>query len=89
MEKYITEFINHLEFERGYSSNTLKSYSRDLEQFKNYLKSVYSNDLVKLGRKNVTQFVSHLSKKGFSSTSIMRKLAAVKAFVHFLLREVS
>ncbi len=86
MDKYITEFVNHLDFERGCSEHTLKSYSRDLKQLSDHLK-LTEPDLGKLSRKSITQFVSHLARKGYSSTSIMRKLAAIKAFAHFLLRE--
>jgi len=86
MQKYVTEFINHLEFERGYSENTLKSYSRDLKQLKDYL-GLTDSDLIKLGRKGVIQFVTQLTRKGYSASSVMRKLSAVKAFAHFLLRE--
>jgi len=86
MQKHITDFLGHLEFERGYSSHTLKSYSRDLDQLADFLK-LSGVPVSSLNKKMFSKFVSHLSKKGYSPASVMRKIAAFKAFCHFLLRE--
>jgi integrase/recombinase XerD len=37
LEHHIGNFLHHLRFERGYSSNTLTAYERDLHQFRAYL----------------------------------------------------
>jgi len=87
MEKNISDFLNHLDYERGYSANTLASYGRDLRQFAAHLKSKGVITSEQINRKAITSFISDLSKKNFSASTIERKLAAIKAFSHFLLRE--
>ncbi len=86
MDKYLDEFLNYLNFERGYSTNTLSAYARDLRQFFASLKKrgVVSPD--RMDRRSVVAFVTELSRS-IKASSIERKLAAVKAFSHFLLRE--
>lgn len=45
MEYYLEEFINYLRVERGLSPNTLEAYSRDLQDFLNFLNGPLSQDL--------------------------------------------
>jgi len=87
MEKYITEFLNYLDYERGYSKNTLLSYGRDLRELASRLKASGIVEVGRIDRKAVSLFISGLSRAGRSSKTVERKLAAVKAFCHFLIRE--
>jgi integrase/recombinase XerD len=87
MEKHITEFINYLDYERGYSENTLLSYGRDLRQFVANIKKKGAILPEHLGRKHIISFTSDLRRKGMSASSIERKLSAIRAFAHFLIRE--
>lgn len=86
MERYIDEFISYLNFERGYSPNTLSSYRCDLVQFASHLKSVGCVSPDRLDRSAVIGFVSRVGRSG-RATTVERKLAAVKMFCNFLLRE--
>ena len=38
---YISQFLDHLNFEKRYSNHTLLSYNNDLRKFDNYLNSIY------------------------------------------------
>jgi integrase/recombinase XerD len=87
MHDLIQEFINYVSVERGLAKNTLLAYSRDLKTYADYLKvkSVINPDAVK--REDITNFLYSLKKKGLSTTSICRSLAAIKMFHRFLVRE--
>ena len=83
----VDEYLNFLAVERGASLNTLDAYSRDIHQFLDFATAggVSSPLAVKPG--NVTAFLGELRDQGLSSTSMNRKLAAIRGFYKYLLRE--
>jgi len=87
MEDLIQEFINYISVERGLAKNTLLAYARDLKAYVEYLKAQNRKQPDDVSREHVTQFMYTLKKKGLSTTSICRALAAVKMFHRFLVRE--
>lgn len=90
MTKAIESFIHYLKFQRNCSSHTLKSYSRDLLEFSDYLSGVQKNEPVDptlIDHISIRDFLTHLHQKGNSKRSVARKLAAVRSFFKFLFRE--
>jgi len=87
MEKQVNDFINFLNYEKGYSNNTLASYKRDLLQLVSFLKNKGVVSAEGLNRKMIISFTTELVRNGISASSISRKIAAIKSFSHFLLRE--
>jgi len=87
MKVLISEFINYLSVERGLAKNTLSAYTRDLEQYVEFLKGRKVNDSNGITREHITSYMMDLKKHGMSATSICRHLAAMKMFHRFLVRE--
>lgn len=87
MEEYSDIFINYLAVERGLSRNTIVSYRRDLTGYLGYLKSRRIGHLEKAERNQISDFIFELKNQGLEASSIARKLAAVKGFYRFLVRE--
>jgi len=87
MDEFIEIFINFLSVERGLSKNTIISYRRDLEGYLDYLEEQKINSLEKVDRNRISDFMYELKKLGLNTNSIARKLAAIKAFYRFLVRE--
>lgn len=90
----IAEFLQYLRTERGLAPNTLESYGRDLRQFTAYLngrpassRSGPAMDGVDVSRETVVQYLLHLEAEGKATATIARRLAALKAFYQFLVRE--
>lgn len=80
----LLDFLDYLESEKNYSTNTLSCYHKDVFQFLKFLEA--ENIQVK----NVTpavvrQFIWEISKD-VSSTSLSRKLAALRTFFKFLVK---
>jgi integrase/recombinase XerD len=72
------DFIAHLRSEKGLSPNTVEAYERDIRTFlSQYPVSVDS----------VVRHLSDLKMRGYASSSISRKLIAIKVFFRFLFRE--
>ncbi len=91
MQKKIEEFLTSLEVEKGYSENTRVAYKNDLTQFLQYLKSpavpsVESWSGIKKDHL-VAYILSLKSDRQYASTTVARKVAAIKSFFHFLVAE--
>ncbi len=87
MKKLINEFINYLSVERGLALNTLESYGRDLRQYSQYLQRDEENVLDYATRSTIIDYLLHLQNQGKATATIARRLAALKAFYQFLVRE--
>jgi len=80
----IKDFLDFIKIERGYSENTAKSYQRDLSQF---LKFAKNEKLKDIDREVIKNYLEHLYDKGYAVSSTERKLACLKSFFHYLVRE--
>ena len=86
MNNLIHEFITYLSVERGLASNTLESYGRDLRQYSQFLGEEEA-DLDAVSRTTIINYLLFLQKQGKATATIARRLAALKAFYQFLVRE--
>lgn len=87
MKIYVQAFIDHLSVERGLAHNTLMAYSRDLEQYEEFLRLRRKDKVAQIVHEDVVDFMHQRKKDGMSARSICRALAAIKMFHRFLLRE--
>lgn len=87
MKKLIHEFINYLSVERGLAVNTLESYGRDLRQYSQFLETDDETSLDSVSRATIMNYLTHLQLQGKATATIARRLAALKAFYQFLVRE--
>ena len=85
--KDLQPFLDHLKFEKRYSSHTLRSYSDDLTQFYRFLTHQYEKvNLNAISAMHVRSWMASLKDQGISSRSINRKLSTLKSFFKFHLR---
>ncbi|HHY34132.1 MAG TPA: site-specific tyrosine recombinase XerD [Firmicutes bacterium] len=87
MATLIDQFIGYLGNERGLALNTLESYSRDLKQYQEFLEKGGSETLVSASQSTIVAYLMYLRKQGKATATIARRLAALKAFYHFLIKE--
>jgi len=86
--KYFTEFIQYLDIERGFSSNTLEAYIGDVSKYIKFLgdkRGIKSPDRVK--KEDISSFISWMYGKNLSAATRSRTFYAVRAFYRFLVRE--
>ncbi len=81
------EFLAHLAVERGSSTNTIDAYRRDLGLYLDVLSARNVADPDHVSREDVTAYVERLREMGYAPSSVERKVAAVKSFHRFLVRE--
>lgn len=86
LQDLIRSFVDYLGVERGLAENTLESYGRDLEDFCAYLarERVRPEDATPAV---IVNYLLALQRQGRSVATVARRLAALKAFYQFLLRE--
>lgn len=85
----IGDFLLHLEKERDVSGHTLTAYSRDLEEFVEYLGSYYGTHAWSwqgMDRLAIRGFLGYLTKKKLNKRSIARALSTVRSFYKYLHR---
>lgn len=89
IKKLISDFKNYLENEKRFSPNTVRNYISDLVQFSDFLKRVFpsGNEPSQIDVVVLRGFLGYLHSKELNKRSVMRKLASVKSFFKFLLRE--
>ncbi|MGC9347152.1 MAG: site-specific tyrosine recombinase [Anaerolineae bacterium] len=85
--KYIRGFLHHLNFERGYSPHTLTAYERDLLQFQEFLEELGSPVIEDLTPEDLDGYVTLLQAQDYKTSTVARKVAAVRAFLKFLYAE--
>lgn len=76
-------FISHLQYERGYSSKTLDSYQRQLEQLALSISETDSHWL-NLTDNQIKQHIISLRRSGAKPRTIALKVAALRSFFRFL-----
>jgi integrase/recombinase XerC len=83
-------FLTYLEVERNYSVNTINSYEVDLRQFLEFIhhgEEVENIPPEDIHRSTIRRYLSTLLHNGYSPRSVQRKLACLRAFFKFLVRE--
>lgn len=73
---HIDEFMNYCRYHKKLSDKTIRAYKIDLSQY-----GVFSNELSKQA---LWDYIEYLNKK-YKPKTAKRKLATLKAFIHFLL----
>jgi integrase/recombinase XerC len=89
MKQTIQKFMEYLRSVKNSSPHTIMNYGKDLEQFVTFL-SPPGVELPELGKINhhlIREFVGHLHENGLEKSSIARKLAALRSFFKYCVRE--
>lgn len=73
---YVNEFFDYCRFHKKLNDKTLRAYEIDLYQY-----TLFSNSLSK---ESLWSYIEHLNRL-YKPKTVKRKLATLKAFVHFLL----
>ena len=85
----VAKYIAYLRAVRNASPSTLRSYQLDLEQFLGYLAppGAKSVALEHVDHRLIREFLGHLHHRGLQKSSIARKLASLRSFFKYCVRE--
>ena len=89
MEQVVKRFLEYLRSVKNSSPNTVINYKKDLEQFVTFLSppEMEPPKLATVNHKVIREFVGHLHENGLEKSSIARKLAALRSFFKYCVKE--
>lgn len=89
MKPAIEKYLEYLRSVRNSSPHTLINYANDLDQFVAYLTppDAETPSLDKVNHHMIREYVGHLHECGMEKSSIARKLAALRSFFKYCVRE--
>jgi integrase/recombinase XerC len=89
MKSAVNQFLNYLRAVRNSSPHTLRNYESDLLQFLAFLTPPGAEPpaLTEITHLLIREFVAHLHDQRLERSSIARKLAAIRSFFKFAVRE--
>ena len=94
MEQLAGKFLEHMKYERNVSEHTLRNYAIDLSQFLAHLAPADPQtgerrelDVRQVDHITIREWLSALHAAQKKKSSIARKLAALRTFFQFLIRE--
>ena len=89
MKQIIEKFIAYLRYERNVSPNTIREYRRDTQQFAEFLTPPGEKTpaLAEIDHRVVREYVSWMYDQRLERASIARRLASLRTFFKFCMRE--
>lgn len=86
MEQYINDFLTYLEDVKHASKNTQSAYLNDLKKMKSFLEKQNINTVTRINETSLNSYVLSMEKEGLSPASVSRNIAAMKAFLLYLIK---
>lgn len=84
----VESFMRYIRYEKNFSSHTVISYKNDLLQFKDYVERETGEfDPLNVDKDVVRNWMVELSQDGMATSSVKRKLSALRSFFRFLKKE--
>jgi len=81
------KFLDYIQFEKRYSAHTISSYSKDLNQFKEFIFDAFDiKSILEVDHQFVRSWIVSMMEAGISSRSVNRKLSSLKSFYKFSMK---
>jgi len=89
MKESIEKYLDYLRAVRNSSAHTILNYGQDLHQFAAYLTPPETEmpRVSEISHQMIREYVGHLHSEGLEKSSIARKLAALRSFFKYCVRE--
>src|SRR5579863_7887865 len=89
MKPLIDKFIAYLRYERNVSPLTIREYRRDMTQFAAFLTppGEQTLPLANVDHRVIREYVSSMYDRGLERASVARRLASLRTFFKFCVRE--
>ncbi len=84
--RLLDAFLEMMSAERGAAKNTLEAYGRDLKDYLEFLATI-STRLSDISSEHIRDYIGHVDAQGFATTTLQRRISAVRQFHQFLYAE--
>ncbi len=82
----VNSFLQHIQYEKKYSSCTVFSYLNDINQFQDFLSETYSLTIEQTELKHIRNWIIQLKQDNIKSSSVNRKISALKSLFKYGLK---
>jgi integrase/recombinase XerD len=79
----LSEYLNRLSGERGYSPNTIAAYEHDILEFLQF-QETRQGKVALLSRRDVNRYLAELRTRQNATSTILRKISSIKGFYEWL-----
>ena len=87
MERVLQHFLGYISLERGLAVNSAGAYRSDLLDFILYLKEHRIGSFMAVARDDILDYLSCCKDRGMESSTLARRLVAIKVFFRYLTQE--
>ncbi len=90
IQEKVESFLDFLRAEKGYSVNTIAAYRNDLTQFAEHMAERAGrplHDWDEIDKGAILDYILEMKEREYASSTVARKVAAIKSFFHFLTSE--
>lgn len=87
LESACESYLDYLRIERGSSPLTVDAYASDLADYRAFLACAGISEVERVTRVELVGYEADLAQRGYATASIARRIACVKGFHRFLVRE--
>lgn len=85
MDILIEKFLIYIKSRFNFPKNTVRAYSCDLKEFKEFCFKNNISEIDKVDRFILRAFISYLSERKLKRNTIIRKISAVRSFFNYLI----
>lgn len=86
LNQVIDLYLKDVESIKRYSKHSITAYSKDLNDFAEFCKTVSKSEIELLNNRLIKNYMMNLSESGLSKTSISRKLSSIRSLLKFAYR---
>ena len=83
----VNKFLDYIKTAKKVSPNTVSAYKQDIMAFKKFLHAEGIADFSDAANTQVVSYLLELKNAGKSKATVNRKLASIRAFYRYLLKE--
>ena len=87
VQALVDQFLDFVGLERGLSPNTRAAYASDLRAFVTFVRRAKCATLNEVTRRHILDFLMDARERGLRTTTISRRLVAIKVFLRYLHQE--
>lgn len=86
IQQNMNRFVIYLEKEKNASNSTVMSYQRDLKKLFSFLGAKGVESVHDITSTSLNSYILQMEKDGFSTSSVSRTIASIRAFCHYLIK---
>lgn len=87
MHDILKHFSGFLAMEKGLSPNSVSAYNSDLRDFADFLNGKKISSFTDVSREDILAYLAACQSRGLESTSLARRLVAIKVLFRYLFQE--